>query len=331
MEEAYDKQKGILSDVVSEFRSLLGSLKDFSRSLTVGELSKISPEEKYKALGAEVQALLPKVQDRDKDALAKWPSIAEEYLKASEGYNASNDGYFKDLALIKQYTDDAVTYAQAQVDVGQLQLDAMNGNIEATKAVNQSIQQLISAVTGSGSTGTSSGGSMSLVSGYGANVNQMVENYGGLDSLYSGATSGNADSYRNLKMLMDRWTRLQGLDKNSLDMILGGGWYDKIKAIPGFANGGVANGVAMVGERGAELVNFKSPARVYNANDTKSILGGGSNNEETNALLKEQNKLLRALLKQSNDNDGVKVAVLKSVDRRMSNVESNNNFERAGT
>lgn len=45
-----------------------------------------------------------------------------------------------------------------------------------------------------------------------------------------------------------------------------------------FANGGTANGWAIVGENGPELVKFNSPGRVYNNNDTRSMLGGGASN-----------------------------------------------------
>ena len=42
--------------------------------------------------------------------------------------------------------------------------------------------------------------------------------------------------------------------------------------ISGYANGGIAEGWAMVGERGPELVDFRSPARVYTAQETASML-----------------------------------------------------------
>ena len=45
--------------------------------------------------------------------------------------------------------------------------------------------------------------------------------------------------------------------------------------IPGLADGGVANGLAMVGERGRELVNFGSPSRVFSNADTERMLAGG--------------------------------------------------------
>lgn len=47
-------------------------------------------------------------------------------------------------------------------------------------------------------------------------------------------------------------------------------------AIPGFAKGGVASGLALVGEAGPELVNFDSPSRVMSAPATRGLLAGGA-------------------------------------------------------
>ena len=47
-------------------------------------------------------------------------------------------------------------------------------------------------------------------------------------------------------------------------------------AVPQFAGGGLADGWAIVGEQGPELVNFSAPARVYTASQTSAALGGGS-------------------------------------------------------
>lgn len=44
---------------------------------------------------------------------------------------------------------------------------------------------------------------------------------------------------------------------------------------PGFASGGIAEGLAMVGERGRELINVGSPSRVFSNAETERMLGRG--------------------------------------------------------
>jgi phage-related minor tail protein len=338
MQSAADSLKTYLNDIVSEFGSLAKSLRDFSRGLTVGETSKISPEDRYKLLGAEVNALLPKVQSGDKKALGEWTKISQEYLESSQDYNATNLQYFKDLEFIKQHTDAAAIYAQSQVDVAQLQLDLMGDQLGALRTLNSSVLDVVSAINGANSSSSSNSAgsvsaasSMSLVQGYKGNVLQNLEGYGGLESLYSGATTGNTDAYKTLKKQMERWS-MMGLDKNALDQILGAGWYEKLKAIPGFKNGGLANGLAMVGEDGAELVNFKSPARVYNSNDTKSILGGNSeSSKETNDLLKKQNALMERLISKLEGTAGNTRKGLDNVAQKIGVVNAAAKFEKAAT
>jgi hypothetical protein len=58
--------------------------------------------------------------------------------------------------------------------------------------------------------------------------------------------------------------------------------------IPAFANGGVSKGgLALVGERGREIVNLPKGASVTPANDTRSLLLGGSDNSRVEALLEK--------------------------------------------
>lgn len=358
MKDAYDTQKGIFSDIVSEFGSLLKSLKDFGRNLTTGDLSKASPEDKYKLLGAEVAGLIPKVQSGDKKAIADFMDVADEYLKASEDYNALNTQYFKDKDYIKKYIDEAAAYAQGQVDVATMQLNAINGNIAATNSVNASIQQVLQAITaGSGGASSSGGGSaMTALSGYGGGIIKDVELLGGKDALLNGALSGDPYGRRNLQKQLERWNRM-GLNASDMDMILGKGWLDKfiealgipkglfgdqinfskyikqnMQQIPGFAKGGLANGLSMVGENGAELVNFKSPARVYNSNDTKSILGGNPEaSKETNDLLKKQNALMEKLISKLEGTANKNQKGLENVAQKIGVVNANAKFQMAGT
>lgn len=75
--------------------------------------------------------------------------------------------------------------------------------------------------------------------------------------------------------------------------------------IPGFASGGYhAGGLAMVGERGPELVDFATPSRIYSAPDTSRIMAGFANDNgsfreliaEVRALKAENVELRRAMV-----------------------------------
>jgi hypothetical protein len=71
-----------------------------------------------------------------------------------------------------------------------------------------------------------------------------------------------------------------------------------------YANGGMASGLSLVGEQGAELVNFTSPANVTSHQQTTGLFDSiGNAIDDQSALLKEQVVELKALVNlQSNAN-----------------------------
>jgi hypothetical protein len=74
--------------------------------------------------------------------------------------------------------------------------------------------------------------------------------------------------------------------------------------IPAYANGGMASGLSLVGEQGAELVNFTSPANVTSHQQTTGLFDSiGNAIDDQSVLLKEQIIELKALVNlQSNAN-----------------------------
>jgi len=71
-----------------------------------------------------------------------------------------------------------------------------------------------------------------------------------------------------------------------------------------YANGGMANGLSLVGEQGAELINFNSPANVTSHSQTAGLFDSiGNAIDDQSVLLKEQIIELKALVNlQSNAN-----------------------------
>lgn len=94
--------------------------------------------------------------------------------------------------------------------------------------------------------------------------------------------------------------RSWGADRDAINA------YSRLKdqylaSIPAYAIGGMANGLSLVGEQGAELVNFGSPANVTNHSATNGLFDNISksikdSSEIQNTLLKEQVVELQALV-----------------------------------
>lgn len=122
--------------------------------------------------------------------------------------------------------------------------------------------------------------------------------YGGMKTLFSDIIDGTesiGDAFQALsktvlKMINDwvsEWVSsriMMGISSmfggSSISSSSSGGLTSSQQAIANallptaFANGGVASGWSLVGEKGPELVNFSNPGRVYTASDTQKMLSG---------------------------------------------------------
>ncbi len=104
------------------------------------------------------------------------------------------------------------------------------------------------------------------------------------------------------------------------------GWAEANK-LPTFAAGGsYEGGMALVGEEGPELINFRNPGQVYTANQTAAILGG---DKETAALLKELLAELRSLRSQQGNENSAQVTRLTGIERKLASIESTGVLEKA--
>jgi tape measure domain-containing protein len=99
----------------------------------------------------------------------------------------------------------------------------------------------------------------------------------------------------------------------------------KLNPIPGYANGGLAGpGLAMVGERGPELVRFNRPGQVYNANDTRSML---ADDQKIVAAIAELKAEMRAVvITQSNANPQI-IAELSEMKTKLAKLERNQRIQ----
>jgi tape measure domain-containing protein len=98
----------------------------------------------------------------------------------------------------------------------------------------------------------------------------------------------------------------------------------KLEPIPGYANGGMAGpGLAMVGERGPELVRFNRPGQVINANDTKSMLG--DDEKIVAAIARLELQMQAVVVTQSNANPQI-IDKLSGMEARLSKMERTQRF-----
>jgi hypothetical protein len=123
---------------------------------------------------------------------------------------------------------------------------------------------------------------------------------------------------------LDNNARISDATLSALNAILGNNGLTKITSpgvipVPQFASGGLAQpGLAIVGEKGPELVRFNRPGQVYTASETKAMLG---NDGKVVAAIAELKAEMRAVVTtQSNANPQI-IDKLSRMEERLSKME----------
>lgn len=272
---------GNLESSASRFRTFATDIRTFRDSLLLGDLSPLTPGQRY----AESRRLAEETYSRaltgDQDAMAQIPQVARDFLQASQVYNASSDAYLRDFTTVQTYlaigaakADEAASWAQTQTTILSAQLSALG-------TINASVLTVAQAMAGLRTAGAAAIGSGIQPS------DDMLRAYL--------TTAVSAGSY------MDAYTALQASGRTMAqgDELLGYGagtiaqWARGV-GVATFASGGIhAGGARLVGEHGPEL-EVTGPSRIFNAEQTSLMLGG-----DNGGLLREMLRELQVLRAES--------------------------------
>lgn len=148
---------GVAQQNLSATQKVVQSLTSYANSLLVGDLSPLSPEEKYKESRAQLESVYTQALGGDRDAALKFPELAQVFLQLSRGYNASGPDYVRDFtgvqdmlrALNDKYAEqqtaeeEIVAKLQEQVDLLRQQIeDLQKQSDEAATAAAEQIAAL---------------------------------------------------------------------------------------------------------------------------------------------------------------------------------------------
>nr|WP_314586562.1 DUF4214 domain-containing protein [uncultured Pseudomonas sp.] len=210
------------------------------------------------------------------------------------------------IALAKKQYDMESTKLQGQLDLAQAQIDGINGIDTRLLTVNEALAEILKAITKASPDGTGATNADSIIeAAYRAALGRSADAAGAAywkQQLASGAVNSNnlstaiaaagaANAAAAPNQVTAAYASLLGRMPTEADMaywtgqVANGGVHDvaaAIKAaavangqIPAFASGGsYMGGLALVGERGPEVIDFNRPGYVYNARETAGMLSG---------------------------------------------------------
>lgn len=161
----YNQERGELEATISKFKGISDKLRDFRQSLAFGELSPLTPAQKLDQARANFNQTRLSAASGDESALDKLPTVAQEFLRASQTYNASSAAFISDFNLVSSVLENSEKTALSQSDVARSQLAELQSSVEyllnidnTTKTTNDLLKELIAAtLSGSGNQSISTG------------------------------------------------------------------------------------------------------------------------------------------------------------------------------
>ena len=157
----YQKERGALQNNISAFSQLATNIKSARDGLLLGDLSPLTPQQRLEEARNQFNQVRAQAGSGDQNALAQLPQVAQNFLKASQTYNASGAAYQSDFGLVQNVLQNAEKSALSQVDLLQSQLTKLDDSVsnlidikDGTKTTNDLLKEIKAAVlSGSGNPG----------------------------------------------------------------------------------------------------------------------------------------------------------------------------------
>ena len=144
--EAYNAESQALQATITRMGSFASSLRELRNSALLGSLSPLTPAQKYAEAKSQYEAVLAAARGGDESAQGRYQDAYTAFLEASRIVNASSLGYTRDFEYAQAATEEAAKWAEAQVDVGQAQLDSLKASVSGLIEVNKSVLSVREAI-----------------------------------------------------------------------------------------------------------------------------------------------------------------------------------------
>ncbi|WP_138725673.1 DUF4214 domain-containing protein [Pseudomonas lactis] len=223
-------------------------------------------------------------QGRTANVVAELNAINGKQLTAAEKLQKSLE---TQIDVAKKAYDAQMAQYDQQLEFAQAQMDAFNGIDTSVKSVEAAIKalngSLIASLAAKPATGAGS-----------AMANTAANNATVVDTLYQQLFGRTADAGENkywadrlgsgnlpyAEIVANMTQYASAADKARMAALAAG-------KVPGYASGGdFGGGLRLVGENGPEL-EVTGPSRIFNANQTASMLNGGGGNGELIAEVRQ--------------------------------------------
>jgi len=144
--DAYKAESDAIGSTVNRMGSLAASLKNLRENAVLGDLSPLSPQQKYAEAKAQYESVLAAARGGDESAQSNYSAAFNSFLTASRAMFASGAQYQNDFEYAQASTAEAERWASAQVDVGTAQLDALKSSVTGLITLDKSVLSVRDAI-----------------------------------------------------------------------------------------------------------------------------------------------------------------------------------------
>lgn len=143
---AYQAESSALQSTITKFGAFSDSLKKFRDSLLIGDLSTLSPKQKYEQTKKLFDTTSALAATGDEKALGDLQNVSQEFLTASKGYNASTEAYVKDFNAVQNALTKGISAADEQLAIAQASLTVLNAQLSGLVDINKSVMSVADAL-----------------------------------------------------------------------------------------------------------------------------------------------------------------------------------------
>jgi len=146
VQTAYDNQVQAIQSNIDSIKQFITSLTNLKQSLALGDLSTLSPQDKYLQEKQLFEQTSAAAASGDATAQGNLPQVAQDFLNASRAYNASSQAYVDDYNEVQSSLDQNIAAGQQQLSVAEQQLNATNQMVQGILSINQTTMSLSEAL-----------------------------------------------------------------------------------------------------------------------------------------------------------------------------------------
>lgn len=132
----------VLKSTLSKYKDFAKSLREFSDSLKLGDLSPLTPAQKYLEAKSAFEKASASAASGDQDALAKLQSASSAFLQASRTMYASSSIYTNDYNAVQSALDIAISAAEAAASENEMLIAALEETHSFLKSNTESLDAL---------------------------------------------------------------------------------------------------------------------------------------------------------------------------------------------